>query len=57
MGLLDWPEAKKGWVGKVKDALQATYGQGWPYRTGAEGSACFTGSLRVRPGVLVPLNA
>ncbi len=54
MGLLDWPEAKNGGVGKVKDTLRATYGQGWPYRTGAKGSVCFADCLRVRFGVLIP---
>jgi hypothetical protein len=36
MGLLDRPEATKGWVGKVKDTLRATYGQGWPHSPGAQ---------------------
>jgi hypothetical protein len=46
MGLLDRPAATKGGVGKVKDTLRATYGQGWPYRTGAVGAVASTDSLR-----------
>jgi hypothetical protein len=53
MGLLDRPEATKGGVGKVKDTLRATYGQDWPYRTGAVGAVCFTDSLQGSSGVLI----
>ncbi len=55
MGLLDRPAAKKEELGRK--GQRRRYGQGWPHRTGAEGSVRFADSLRVRSCVLIPLNA
>ena len=42
MGLLDRPAAKKGLGRKGQ---RRRYGQGWPYRTGAEGAVAFAVGL------------